>query len=308
MAEIEFSVLSRSCLRQRIPDQETLRRRGRLNAGLDRSATPVKKMASQMAPAPTPQPTRGRCLLGRRPSMPTAGPTGGAGRRTVQSGLPHTAGTGDALSDTLPVRLPHILPDRPDNATCKEVPGGHDLRLGDRDHLPPNHPAENREYGSPQSCGTARTANTPTPYRRPVRFTVLWPRDAAGAAGQSCLWRNPHRRTSPRPGLRPRQRTARSPYSGEPRSNTRHLPRNWTGRSRQRPALLPNWQPFWNLLHVDWDLVSTDGTRLTGRTPDLTSGVSHSNRTHRVPTGQGNDPVRHGVAPGSPLADSCRNR
>ena len=141
MAEIKFSVLSRSCLRQRIPDQETLRRRGRLNAGLDRSATPVKKMASQMAPAPTPQATRGRCLLGRRPSMPTAGPTGGAGRRTVQSGLPHTAGTGDALSDTLPVRLPHILPDRPDNATCKEVPGGHDLRLGDRDHLPPESPS-----------------------------------------------------------------------------------------------------------------------------------------------------------------------
>ena len=28
MAEIEFSVLSRSCLRQRLPDQETLERQG----------------------------------------------------------------------------------------------------------------------------------------------------------------------------------------------------------------------------------------------------------------------------------------
>ena len=53
MAEIEFSVLSRSCLKQRLPDEETLHRKSRLSL---RNATPPKPPSTGGSRPKTPEP------------------------------------------------------------------------------------------------------------------------------------------------------------------------------------------------------------------------------------------------------------
>ena len=68
---------------------EATRRRGRLNAELDRSATPVKKTASKMPPAHTHQPATIPSDSGLQRQRP--GPRGLA-EGSNRSGLPHTPG------------------------------------------------------------------------------------------------------------------------------------------------------------------------------------------------------------------------
>ena len=63
MAEIEFSLLSCSCLKQRLPNKETLRRKSRL---WSRNATPPKQSLTGTSTPRTPDPN----FTGSIPSIP----------------------------------------------------------------------------------------------------------------------------------------------------------------------------------------------------------------------------------------------